>query len=57
MLIDRSTNEREIEFESTRGLSRVTDFYEYDGVTDDKTERLKALTRLLRSNVLHNQRD
>jgi hypothetical protein len=49
-----STNGREIEFETIHGFSRVTDFYEYDGVTNDKTERQIALTRLLRSNVLRN---
>jgi hypothetical protein len=42
MLINRSTNEREIEFETIRGFSRVTDFHEYDGVTNDITERLEA---------------
>jgi hypothetical protein len=46
MLINRLTNEREIEFETICGFSRVTDFHEYDGVTNDITERLKALSKV-----------
>jgi hypothetical protein len=46
MLINRSTNEREIESETICGFSRVTDFHEYDGVTNDIAERLEALNRV-----------
>jgi hypothetical protein len=46
MLINGLTNEREIEFGTIRGFSRVTDFHEYDGVTNDIAERLEALNRV-----------
>jgi hypothetical protein len=46
MLTDRSTNEQEIEFETICGFSRMTDFHEYVGVTNDITERLKALGKV-----------
>jgi hypothetical protein len=46
MLINGLTNEREIEFGTIRGFSRVTDFHENDGVTNDKAERLNALSKV-----------
>jgi hypothetical protein len=46
MLIERLANESGIAFETIRRFSRVTDFCEYDGVTNDKTGRLKVLNRV-----------
>jgi hypothetical protein len=46
MLIYRSINEREIGFETIRGSSKVADFHEYDGVTNDMNERLKVLNKV-----------
>jgi hypothetical protein len=46
MLIYQSINEREIGFETICGFSRVANFHEYDGVTNDKTEIMKVLSRV-----------
>jgi hypothetical protein len=46
MLINGSANEREIEFETIRGFSRVIDSHEYARVTNDVTEKLKALNKV-----------
>jgi hypothetical protein len=43
MLINGSTNEQEIEFETICGYSRVIDFHDHVGVTNDVAEGLRAL--------------
>jgi hypothetical protein len=40
MLINGSTNEREIKFETIRGFSRGIDFHEHAGVTNDATRNV-----------------
>jgi hypothetical protein len=46
MLINRSTNEQEIEFEIIRGFSRVIDSHKQAGVTNDVAERPKTLYKV-----------
>jgi hypothetical protein len=52
MLINGSANEREIEFETIRGFSKVADFHDYDGVTTTGLKDWKCWIQLLRRDIL-----